>query len=257
MTQAEASTYKDNDVIEVTAAAALAAGEVTQLADGRACVYVGANAAASGAKVTQKVSGLVRLKKASGVTFTDGVDVYWDASANTAVNAALTLNGDADFLVGKCVAAAASADTFVLVDLNAESRHDRIRPIVYEFDCDGDNGDTDEHVLIPAEQNPHGLVITHVFALITEVMAGSSEDQGVVTVEDEDDNAICTLTASDSAADVVNDYVLGLQTQSTATGAAAKTVAAGKAVQGFVSQQTSGGTPAGKMKVYVEAIPLV
>lgn len=237
--------------LDFTASTALSAGDIVEV-DGR--VGVAETDIASGAVGTVRVYGVHSITKGSGVTFSVGDDVYWDASAETAVNTSLTLDG-ADLFLGTCVSAAASGDDEVRVALNTRSRYDRIKPIVYEFDVA--DGDTDEHILIPADQNPHGLVITHVFALISEVMAGSSEDQGIVTVEDEDDNAICTLTASDAAADVVNDYVLGLQLQSTATGTGAKTVAAGKAVQGFVSQQTSGGTPAGKMKVYVEAIPLV
>lgn len=207
------------------------------------------------------LSGLREYDKAAGggVTFAVGDTIYYNNTTGLAVPPSLTLDPSADIEAAVCVLAAADADTFVVgIPVNVLDRYNVIRPIVYEFDCDGDNGDTDEHILIPAWMNRHGLLFMGAWGLVTEQMAGSSEDQGVVTVEDEDDNALATITASNSGADAVNDVIVGTNDiYSATTGDAAKVVAAGKAIQGFVSQQTSGGTPAGKIKVYVEARPLV
>jgi hypothetical protein len=91
-------------------------------------------------------------------------------------------------------------------------------------------------------------------------MVGSTEDQGIITVENTDGTDIGTLTASDAAADAIGDIIAGsLDVLDSATGTAigAAVVAAGKGIQGKVTQQTTGGTPAGKIKVYLVLIPLL
>lgn len=203
--------------------------------------------------------GIRRAPCAAATTFSYGDDVYWDVSASKAIGPGLDLVGGTDIYLGKAVEAVDNAGLWVqYLPARPSDRYGIIQPLVYEFDCDGDNGDTDEHILLPSYMNPHGVIYYDCFALITEVMAGSSEDQGIVTIEDEDDNALGTITATDVAADVVGDIIRSTNVAVNASdGAAAKTVAAGKAIQGFVSQQTSGGTPAGKMKVYLKVIPLV
>jgi hypothetical protein len=128
--------------------------------------------------------------------------------------------------------------------------------LVLEFDCEtGQGGDTPK-TIIPAAINTTGLLITGVYGLVSEVFAGSSQDQGIVTVRDSDANAITTLTPSDAGADVVDDVIAGYSLPGQSTGAAAKIVPAGKGVEALVTQATSGGTPAGKMKVVVIAMPL-
>ncbi len=126
---------------------------------------------------------------------------------------------------------------------------------IFEFDC-ATTGVT--NVLIPAADNPRGLIITHGFAYITEVMLGDSEDQGIVTVSDESDNSLMTFTPTNAAADAVGDYILGVQLASTATGTAVATlVAAGEYVDAIVTQETDhSGTQTGKYKVYLEYIRL-
>ena len=85
------------------------------------------------------------------------------------------------------------------------------------------------------------------YAEITEVMAGSSEDQMIVTVQDEDDNAKATLTAANAAADAAGDIIIGSAGAFVDTsGAAMVKIPVGKAVEAYVSQATSGGSPAGK-----------
>jgi len=136
--------------------------------------------------------------------------------------------------------------------------HSLAEPFVAELDCETGE-DSDDHVLLPAWMNRRGVVLELVYGIVTEQFAGDTEDQGVVTVYDEDDNALATLTPSDGGADAVGDMIIGTIPIliSGSTGNAAKIVAAGKAIDCKVTQETSGGTPAGKMKVYLVVRPLV
>ena len=125
---------------------------------------------------------------------------------------------------------------------------------VFEFDCAV--ATPVRKIIIPAADNPRGLIITHGWGYITEAMVGGGEDQGIVTVSDESDNALFTLTPSDAAADSIGDYILGVQLANTVTGTAVATlVAAGEYVDGIVTQITET-TPAGKYYVFVEYIRL-
>ena len=249
----EAQHLNDPSPLKVTAAAARASGEIMQASDGRAAFVVGLNSVASGDQMQIQLEGLAKILTAAATTFAVGDRVMWDASANLAVALGLAHDGSADFFVGTCTKTCTSSQDRVEVLLNVGGQ----RPNVYEFDCATGTGDTDSHQLVPAEQNQHGLLVTHIFGIVTEAMVGSSEDQGIITVSDESDNALCTLTPTDGAADAIGDYILGVQAQSTATGAATiLQVAAGEFIDAAVTQQTAG-TPAGKVKVYVEAIPLV
>lgn len=248
------SLYQSDDaVLDKTPASAVSGGDITQTGDGAAAIYPTDLAASEQGSV--QVEGIVKIDAASATTWSDGDELWFDSSTEQAVKKSNALDGSADFRLGVAFGAKVNGTTFGYVRLNA--KRPQLDPIVYEFDCDGDNGDTDSHVLIPAEMNPNGLLILGIYAVVTEQMAGSSEDQGVVTVSDESDNALATLTASDAAADAVGDIVVGYAAAAATTGDAAVTVAAGEYVDAAVTQQTSGGTPAGKMKVYVHAIPLV
>lgn len=111
-------------------------------------------------------------------------------------------------------------------------------------------------VLIPAVDNPRGLIILSAFGRIIEAFAGDSEDQGVITVSDESDNSLFTLTPTNAGADAIDDYVLGFQIDSTATGAALLIVAAGEYVDAVVTTLCSGANLAGKMRVYITYIRL-
>lgn len=244
---------KSSDVIDYTPGAAVTAGDAVQLADGT--VGVSPMDIAASDKGALEKNGVFKVDAASATTWSDGDEIWYDASAGQAVKKSNALDGDADFRLGVAVGAKASGVTYGYVRLN--DARPPFDPIVYEFDCDGDNGDTDTHVLVPAEMNPNGLLITGIYGIVTEAFAGSSEDQGVVTVEDTDGTDLTTITVADAGADTIGDVRLGYKIDGATAGDAAKTVAAGKGVRGLVSTQTSGGTPAGKIKVYVTAIPLV
>ena len=121
-----------------------------------------------------------------------------------------------------------------------------------EFDC-ADDSSNPTIVLIPASLNKNGLIIKRIWALVTEVFAGT-EDQGIVTVSDESDNSLGTLTASDASGDAVDAIIQGSgNSTEDATGTALTTVAAGEYVDAVVTQQTTGACT-GKMLVCVEYI---
>lgn len=102
-----------------SAAAAVAAGELWQLPDGRAAVYCGANAAASGDAAGFDTEGVFKLTKTTSVVILDGQDVYWDHSANAAT---YWPSNDRDFWIGTAVGDAASSATTILVNLNVRNQ---------------------------------------------------------------------------------------------------------------------------------------
>jgi hypothetical protein len=250
--------------IKETAGGAIASGAPSKTADGRASYLGGLKAAESGDTVEKRTQDFVLVPAASGTTFAKGADVIWDASAGLAVNPALTgIDGSADYYLGVCSRAKISGELFVEVELNIRPVRAAIpQPFVCEFDCEDGQDETssvkNEHVLVPAEFNRHGLLILAVYGVVTEVFAGSSEDQGVVTVRDASNNTICTLTPTNGGADAVGDVIVGTSpVLGATTGDAVKSVAAGEYIDAQVTQETAGTSKAGKMKVYVLCMPLV
>jgi predicted RecA/RadA family phage recombinase len=240
----------DPHTVDYTPATAKTAGTAIQLADGTAAILN--NDLAAGQLGAVQTGGIAKVTTDTATTWSDGEEIWYDASAGEAVKKALTLDGDTDFRLGIAVGAQVSGDLVGYVRLNQV--RPPLEPIVFEFDCQT-GVDTAAHVLIPAEMNPNGLLILGVYAVVTEVFAGT-QDQGIVTVSDESDNAIATLTASDAGADAIGDIVVGYSAPAASTGAAAKIIAAGEYVDAAVTQVTTG-SAAGKMKVYIHAIPLV
>jgi hypothetical protein len=248
----ECSFYSEpNEEIVVAPGGGLASGDVVAAAGGRAGFVLGLKSVDAGDKAAVCTDAYAKVA-ASAPAWVKGDEIWFDASAGVAVKKSATLDGSADLYLGVAAEAKALNATEGYVLLNKRITLD---PIVFEFDCEG--GDTADHVLIPAEMNPNGLLITHIFGIVSEVFAGGTQDQGVVTVEDSDNNALTTITVADTSGDAAGDYRLGYNLSAAAAGDAAKTVAAGKAVTGRVSQQTTGTSAAGKLKVYVRAIPLV
>jgi hypothetical protein len=105
--------------------------------------------------------------------------------------------------------------------------------------------------IIPAGVLRVGAHVVSGHGMVTEVMVGSSQDQGVITIYDTDDNAIMTLTPTDAAADAIGDIVLGTVNRP-ATGTALIPIATLKGVYAKVTTACAGGTPAGKERVYIE-----
>lgn len=113
---AEAVYYAPGQSIrDYTPVAALTAGQVVQIADGRAAVP--ANDIAAGALGSVQVEGIHTVAKTASVVILDGQPVYWDHSANSATYAK---SNDRDFFLGTAVGDAASADTTLKVNLNVE-----------------------------------------------------------------------------------------------------------------------------------------
>lgn len=112
---AEAKLYQEGEMIDWTPTAAVAAGEVLQLKDGRAAFAP--TAIAAGVKGALQVCGIVTLAKVITQTMLVSNKVFWDTSAGTAN---LLHGGSSDFFVGTVVEDAAYAGTEVKVALNVK-----------------------------------------------------------------------------------------------------------------------------------------
>lgn len=119
----------------LTAAAAVASGEIYQLADGRAGVKTGLDAAASGDRVNFTTTGQHTVTKKASQVWIDGAPIWWDHSANEATCIPPLVTGDRDFYLGTAVGDAASADVTGAVNLNVEPS--------YIIDVHVDGGDTE------------------------------------------------------------------------------------------------------------------
>jgi len=121
---------------------------------------------------------------------------------------------------------------------------------------------TNMALLIDPTENHNGLIITRAFAIVTTAMAGSSEDQGEVTLQDTDGTTLgIVMIGTNTTPDVAGDIILPTGTvvdnhaTPAATGAAVVIVPADKGVRVKCTQATAG-TPAGAVKVYVKAVPI-
>lgn len=112
---AEAITYapEADELMDWTPTAAVAAGEIIQLKDGRAAYAP--TAIAAGAKGSVQVSGIVTVLKVVTQTMLVSNQVFWDVSASTCN---LLHGGDKDFFLGTVVEDASYAGTTVKVLLN-------------------------------------------------------------------------------------------------------------------------------------------
>lgn len=232
------------DELQLTASATLAVGQVLQHGSGLAGVNKTANVV-SGDPYALAIAGEYEVAKTTGGAWTEGEEIFWDASANEAVPFNYGLDGSEDFYLGVASRAAGSTATTGFVLLNAGWQ--QVRPFVVSMDWE----DTAEKVIIPASMNENGLIIEAAYAEVLEQPAGASEDQLIVTLEDEDDNAKVTLTTS-ATPDAVGDIIQGVTpAEQAATGAVLAKVAAGKALQAQVTQATAGAGAAGTVAVYV------
>lgn len=111
---AEGLTYQTGDIITFTTVAAVSAGEVLQVPDGRAGIAT--NGPAAGEDVSCEITGIKKLAKTANEIYVPGQRLYWDASASK-VTAVPPVTA-ADFFVGCAVLDAAASDTTAKVDLN-------------------------------------------------------------------------------------------------------------------------------------------
>lgn len=110
----EAVSYQQGDIISFSTVAAVAAGEVLQVPDGR--VGVAISAAAAGALVSCEITGIKKLEKTANEIYVPGQRLYWDASASKVT--AIPPVTAADFFVGCAALDAAAADATAAVVLN-------------------------------------------------------------------------------------------------------------------------------------------
>lgn len=118
----EANFVREDDRVLVTPSAAVGAGEILQLPDGRASRYPYTTAASSGTKIYCDPLKTISVPKTTGVVLLQGGRVYWDHSANTATYKRV---GDRDFYLGRVVEDAGSTDATVNVALGIDPPYDR------------------------------------------------------------------------------------------------------------------------------------
>lgn len=112
----EASYLQEGETISFSTVAAVVAGEVLQVPDGRAGFAV--DAAAAGALVACKIRGIARLTKTTNEIYVPGQRIYWDAS--TGKTTAVPPITAGDFFVGCAADDAAAADVDAKIDLNRD-----------------------------------------------------------------------------------------------------------------------------------------
>lgn len=115
----EANLIQEGDTIDWTPTAAVSAGEVLHLPDGR--VGFSAVGIAAGEKRALQVGGIVELAKTASMVMLAGSRIFWDSSASKAH--LLQATDTVDFFVGTCVEDAASAATTVKVAINREPQY--------------------------------------------------------------------------------------------------------------------------------------
>lgn len=116
---AEASLFTDQPEVQIVAIDAIASGEIRKMADGRAGVYTGLNAAAIGDVANFRIQGQFNVASASAIVFAAGASAYWDVTANLAIPSTdAGYDAENDFYLGRVVAAKTNGQTTVLVDLN-------------------------------------------------------------------------------------------------------------------------------------------
>lgn len=129
---AEAKLRQRGDTLDYTAVAAMTAGQVIQLADGRAGIVQ--NDIAAGDLGAVAVSGVFRVLKSADVVIIDGAPITWDHSANSATPIPAQMSSDKDFFLGSAVGDFAAASAYLDVALNQKPE--------YVIDVFRDAGDT-------------------------------------------------------------------------------------------------------------------
>lgn len=113
MTTEAVTKYPDSELHINSLATARSSGEVIQLPDGRAGVFLGLNGGAVGDAGAFAVEGVFKVQKTASVVMLVGQEAWFVTSTNKAHN---SVGGN--FFLGTVVEDAAAADTTVLVDIN-------------------------------------------------------------------------------------------------------------------------------------------
>ena len=127
---AQAILKSEADSESIVAAAAIASGEVIQLADGRAGVYEGLNAAASGDTISVRTKGRFTCLKTASINLLKGGRAFWGRSANK-VN---YKPASGDFFMGTVAEDALAAASNVVIDLNVLPNYD----LVFDGNANGE-----------------------------------------------------------------------------------------------------------------------
>jgi predicted RecA/RadA family phage recombinase len=109
----ECNYLNEGEIVQATLTAAVSAGQVVQLEDGRAAFAP--RAVDAGVQGSYQVSGVCEVAKTTTMVMLVGSQLFWDHSAN---KAHLKHVNDKDFPLGVAVDDAASAATTVKVKLN-------------------------------------------------------------------------------------------------------------------------------------------
>lgn len=147
---AESTFYSDGCKIDYTPVAAVVAGDLVHLPDGRAAQAVDAIAAA--AKGAVQHTGIVQVTKTVDLVWVDGCEIYWDASANAAI---LYPASDEDYLLGVAYGDATAAATTGYVNLN-------VKP-VYKIDLNrGGIADMFDSVIVKTVVGSTTVEVPHI-----------------------------------------------------------------------------------------------
>ena len=109
----EVNYLNDGEIVQATLTAAVSAGQVVQLEDGRAAFAP--RAVDAGVQGSYQVCGVCEVAKTTTMVVLVGSQLFWDHSAN---KAHLLHRNDKDFPLGVAVDDATSAATTVKVKLN-------------------------------------------------------------------------------------------------------------------------------------------
>lgn len=112
----EAVTHQQGDIISFTSVAAVSAGEVLQVPDGRAGVAIAATGA--GLLASCQITGIFKMEKTTNEIYVPGQRLYWDASASKVT--AIPPVTAADYFVGCAANDAAAADSTAEVAINQD-----------------------------------------------------------------------------------------------------------------------------------------
>lgn len=118
---ADTSQPNPRTPLRLTAAAAISAAELRQLAPGHVGAYRGSYAIASGSPASFHLDGQYTVPKTTGIVLLDGGRAFWDRSARKVT---YRKNGDRDFELGTLVGDSASADETCVVNFNQFARYD-------------------------------------------------------------------------------------------------------------------------------------
>jgi len=172
----EAIYRQTGELIDLASGTARSGGEIIRDAAARAQAVIDTIAASEAGAVRE--GGIYDIVSASDVTFSVGDNVYWDASADTAIAAASA--GADDFPIGKALVAKASGDTTVRTQLNAAGAG-LIRAIAAAGTAC--TGTTDETTLASVQLPAGALHAGDVLRVRTQAIATATNGTDTLTLK--------------------------------------------------------------------------